>query len=117
MTRRPLLAALLALPLLLFVAACSSDDNTDTPTQEDRDSFTQDVQDRLDGLNAEIEQLGDDVSNSDEADELREQRDELESKLDDLRNSSDEEWENAKDSINDSLNDLKDRLDGLKIGD
>ncbi len=59
MTTRRWLAALVVLPLLVFTAAaCSSNDDNSPPSQEDRDSFIQDVQDRLNNLNQDVEDYG-----------------------------------------------------------
>ena len=121
-----LLGTLVLVPILFLGGACSDDDDdptdagTDTGvTQEERDDFIQDAQDRLDDLtNQDGAQGGsddnpvDDLGGRDDDDgTLQNLRDDIERELEELRTATEDEWEDAKNAVEELLDRLKREID------
>lgn len=115
------LTVLMLVPLLMLGAACSEDSSGDGPvTEEERRSFLDSVEARLQDIQDEIAGLRQRVANGDLAreidtrlDDLESEREKLQGELDELRNATDEEWRRVRDRVSDSLDNLRDRLEGL----
>lgn len=90
--------------------ACSEDDASNVPSEEERQNFIDDIEGELQGLRDEIAQLQDNVSGSDAAGEVENQADalgdrinEAEGELDSLRNAGDGEWQSVRDELQRTL--------------
>ena len=106
----------------LLGVACTDDNGNggSTGSENGREVFIQDAEDRLSALRSELEELKDDIASGDlrevidqQARAVEQRIDEAESELDDIRASNDDEWEALKERFDEALGEAGSLLDDI----